>query len=108
MSARPHLSAVYPVCPPALIEELYVLRADTQVRPYTNHTNTTNHSRGSEGKAPNDPRMLDGARSIDPLRVGLNESTALVRPPAMGGRPPPLYSPMSPSRLELCSFDWGL
>ncbi len=29
------------MCPPVLIGALYALWADTQVRPYTNHINTT-------------------------------------------------------------------
>ena len=31
-----------PMCPPVLVGALYALRADTQVRPYTNHINTKN------------------------------------------------------------------
>ena len=30
-----------PMCPSILVGELHVLRVDTQVRPYTNHVNTT-------------------------------------------------------------------
>ena len=29
------------MCPPVLARELYVLRADTQVRPYTSYVSTT-------------------------------------------------------------------
>ena len=31
-----------PVCPPVLVGAFYAIWADTQVRPYTNHINTTN------------------------------------------------------------------
>ena len=31
-----------PMCPPVLVGALSALWADTQVRPYTNHINTTN------------------------------------------------------------------
>ena len=30
-----------PACPPVLVKALYTLWADTQVRPYMNHINTT-------------------------------------------------------------------
>ncbi len=83
---------------------LYTLWANTQVRPYTNYINTTTPpirriqkdlaevrriiAVGRRGKAPNDPRKLDATWFIDPLWVGLDESTTPVRPPARGGRSP--------------------
>ena len=105
------------MCPPVLIGALYALRADTQVRPYTNHINTTNpaikccntssiidrrtqkdlargptnHSRGSKGQSPERP--TDARRLL------------IYRP--LEGRTRRVYSPSPTSRPgEVACFVW--
>ena len=109
------------MCPPVLVGALYALRADTQVRPYTNHINTTNpaikccntssiidrrtqkdlargptnHSRGSEGQS--SERPTDARRHLiyRPL-VGRTRRIYSSSPTSRQGRSSPPYTHLCP------------
>ena len=126
MSARPHLSVVYSAgghAGPPLHESHQHNKSShqTQVRPYTNHINTTNpaikccntssiidrrtqkdlargptnHSRGSEGQSPERPTDARRHLIYRPL-VGRTRRIYSSSPTSRQGRSSPLYTPLCP------------